>query len=196
MRPPSPVAATLLGLQRAGAFDALIVEPEGRRARVGVIFLHGYAGSFTVECWHFVRAARAIGALKVCPSMDASGEWWRPDGVAIVDATLRYMASRGVSRVVLAGLSNGAVGAHRIARRFAPRLAGLVLISGASAFGSSAGVPTLVVRGTDDALGRSAIREPEWSEFTIAGGHFVFLSRADAVRDAIARWLVTHVGAS
>ena len=138
---------TLLGRQRPEAFDALVIEPRGRSPKAAVVFLHGYAGSFTLECWMMAEAASSIDALTVCPSTGFSGQWWTRDGERSLRATLAYLDERGLSRPYLAGLSNGAVGASALAPRLARSLAGLVLIAGASPEGSTGGLPTLVVQG-------------------------------------------------
>jgi pimeloyl-ACP methyl ester carboxylesterase len=101
--------------------------------------------------------------------------------------------------VFLAGLSNGAVGASGLASSLAASLSGLILISGAPANGNNAGLPTLVVHGTDDALA-SAASARAFAERTHAtyqgfpGGHFVLLTRREEVRKAIADWLMAKLG--
>src|SRR5215472_11626073 len=102
---PSPVLDTLLGRQSAEAFDTIVIEPHGRPAKAAIVFLHGYAGSFTLECWMMAEAARAIDAVTVCPATGFDGKWWTPEGERTLRATLAYVATRGVGRVYLAGLS-------------------------------------------------------------------------------------------
>jgi hypothetical protein len=201
---PSPFFDTLLGRQTPGAFDTLVIEPrgEGRPAspvKTGVIFLHGYAGSYTLECWLVASAARAVGAVTVCPAKDFSGHWRGEAGEPIVRATLDYLHARGVRRVFLVGLSNGAVGASALAPRFVSSLAGLILISGAPAAGGNAGLPTLVVHGTEDpmasaAAARAFAARTQASYAGFDGGHFVFLVRRAEARAAIANWLMGQLG--
>jgi dienelactone hydrolase len=196
---PSPVLDTLFGRQTPAAFDTLVIEPRAETspdlpAKTGVIFLHGYAGSYTLECWLVARAARAIGAVTVCPATGFSGHWRGEAGERTLRATLDYLHARGIRRVYLAGLSNGAVGARALAPRFASALAGLILISGATASGDGAGLPALVVHGSDDTV-TSAEAARAFAARTHAtyagfdGGHFVLLVRRLETRDAIARWL-------
>jgi pimeloyl-ACP methyl ester carboxylesterase len=147
---PSPVLDTFLGRQSPDAFDAIVVEPRASSAKTALVFLHGYAGSFTLECWMMAEAARAIDAVTVCPATGFDGRWWTQDGERTLRATLAYLAGRGIARVYLAGLSNGGIGASKLAPRFASSLSGLVLISGASPDGSAARLPTLVVQGESD----------------------------------------------
>jgi hypothetical protein len=201
---PSPVFDTLLGRQTPGAFDTLVIEPRGEGrpaspAKTGVIFLHGYAGSYTLECWLVASAARAIGAVTLCPATDFSGHWRGEAGEQIVRATLAYLHARGIRRVFLAGLSNGAMGASALAPRFASSLAGLMLISGAPASGGNAGLPTLVVHGTDDpmasaAAARAFAARTHASYAGFDGGHFVLLVRRAETRAAIVNWLMGQVG--
>jgi hypothetical protein len=201
---PSPVLDTFLGRQGPTAFDALIIEPRaepkpGVPMKFAVLFLHGYAGSFTLECWLVARAAREIGALTVCPATDFSGNWRGETGERIVRASLDYLNGRGIKRVFLAGLSNGAVGASALAPRFASTLEGLILISGAPAFGGNAGLPTLVVHGTRDSL-TPALAARAFAERTHAtfagfdGGHFVLLTKRVEAREAIVAWLMQRTG--
>jgi hypothetical protein len=201
---PSPVFDTLLGRQAPGAFDTLVIEPHATTspappAKTGVIFLHGYAGSYTLECWLLARAARTIGAITVCPATDFSGHWRGEAGEQIVRATIDYLHARGVRRVFLAGLSNGAMGASALAPQLASSLAGLILISGAPALGGNGGLPTLVVHGSDDpmasaASARAFAARTHASYAGFDGGHFVLLVRRAEAREAIASWLKGQVG--
>jgi pimeloyl-ACP methyl ester carboxylesterase len=194
---PSPVLDTVLGRQSAAAFDALFVDPRagaGAEASAGValVFLHGYGGSFTLECWLAAAAARTIGAVTVCPSIGVSGHWGSRQGERTLRATLDYLRGRGIGRVYLAGLSNGAAGASALAPRFASALAGLILISGAPAGGTDGGLPTLVVEGERDrgaAAARAFVAHTHARYVGLDGGHFVLLTRRAEARAAIAGWL-------
>jgi hypothetical protein len=191
---PSPALDTLVFRQRPEAFDALIVEPHERPAQAALVFLHGYAGSFTLECWMIAEAARAISAVTVCPSTGFAGQWWTPDGERTLRATLTYLETRGIRSVYLAGLSNGGVGASLLAPRFARSLAGLILISGVSSEGSTGGLPALVVHGEGDPM-MSALAAHAFAARTgvtyagFDGGHFVMMVQRAEVRDALGKWL-------
>ena len=160
-----------------------------------MVFLHGFAGSFTLECWLVARAADAIGAITVCPATGFSGRWSDRDGERTLRATLDFLRARNIRRVYLAGLSNGAAGAAALAPRFAGSLAGLILISGAPAAGPAAGLPALVVHGDRDPMASAALpraRMPRQHHARYAGfdaGHFVLLTHRDEARAAIASWL-------
>ena len=147
----SPFARTYLKLQRPGAFDAVIIEPDDNQPpQIGFIFLHGFTGNFTMPCWLVAQAVRTNHALTVCPSVGWKGDWWTPDGEATLRATIDYLHQRGLSRIVLTGLSNGAVGASELAYKLTSDIAGLILISGASLDAKDSGLPVLVLAGTYD----------------------------------------------
>ena len=118
----------------------------------------------------------------------------RRDGERTLGATLDYLHARGIRRVYLAGLSNGAAGASALAPRFAPSLAGLILIPGAPAAGTAAGLPALVVQGEHDpmasaAAARAFAARAHASYVSLDGGHFVLLMQRARTRDTIAGWL-------
>jgi pimeloyl-ACP methyl ester carboxylesterase len=201
---PSPVLDTFLGRQTPAAFDTLIIEPRAIPKpsvpmKFGVLFLHGYAGSYTLECWLVARAAREIGALTVCPATDFSGDWRGPAGERIVRASLDYLHRRGIERIFLAGLSRGAIGASALVPRLAASFEGLLLLSGAPAGGESGGLPTLVVHGSEDtmtpvAAARAFVERHKASYTELAGAHFVLLTRRTEAREAIVKWLMQRTG--
>jgi pimeloyl-ACP methyl ester carboxylesterase len=101
--------------------------------------------------------------------------------------------------VYLAGLSNGAAGASALAPKFASSLAGLILISGAPAGGTYAGLPTLVVQGEHDpmaspAAARAFATRTHATYVSFDGGHFVLVMQRARTRDAIASWLRQQEG--
>lgn len=196
---PTPLTATYLGLQRPDAFDTVIVEPTGdgcRRRDTALVFLHGYAGNVALICWLVAGAAREHGAATYCPSVGFAGDWWSTSGARTLAATLSHLRARGVRRVFLAGLSNGGRGASVLAPRFRREVAGVMLISGLSRRAGPPGMPLLLVHGRADPgvpagvarryLQRAGSRA---THVTIAGDHFVLLTREQRVRQAIARWL-------
>jgi pimeloyl-ACP methyl ester carboxylesterase len=191
---PSPVVDTSLLRQSAEAFDTLVIEPP-EQPRAGVVFLHGFAGSFTLECWLIAKAAREIGAVTVCPAVGFTGHWWEPQGVETLRETIAYLHARGVRKLYLAGLSNGAFAAEELVPRFASEFRGLILISGSPRRGGNGGLPTLVVQGEHDA---NALPGKEFAELVhgtyagFDGGHFVMVMKRKEVLPTIARWLRTH----
>jgi pimeloyl-ACP methyl ester carboxylesterase len=191
---PSPVMDTAFGRQRPDGFDTLVFEAPERASGAAVVFLHGFGGSFRLECWLVAGAARAIDAVTVCPATALSGRWSARDGERTLGATLDYLHARGIRRVYLAGLSNGATGASALAPKFASSLAGLILISGAPAGGKYPGMPALVVQGEHDpmasvASARAFATRTHATYVSLDGGHFVLLMQRTRTRDAIAGWL-------
>ena len=196
----TPAISTWLGLQSPESFDTVVITPEKPSPDTAVVMLHGYAGNFTVYCWQMARAARAISARTVCPSVGPAGDWWSADGARTLERTLVWLRSQGIRRVYLAGLSNGAVGAHVLGGRAMPagiELRGLVLISGAEARASAPRVPILLVQGTRDTMMPARIarnvatrlgRRGTW--FEVDSGHFAFLDHHEACEQAIATWLL------
>jgi pimeloyl-ACP methyl ester carboxylesterase len=196
----TPAAATWLGLQSPEDFDMVVIPPEGPNPpEAAVVALHGYTGNFAVYCWQLSRAARAISALTVCPSVGPLGDWWSRQGEETLKNTLAWLERRGIRRVYLAGLSNGGVGASVLAGRLAhstPELRGLLLISGASRVAEAPRVPVLLVQGQHDSM-FPARRMRAFAEragklatsVEIDSGHFAFLDHAEECERAIASWL-------
>jgi hypothetical protein len=196
----TPAVATYLGLQSSKSFDTLVISPlDGSTPKSAVVFLHGYAGNFAVYCWQMARAAQAISALTVCPSVGPKGDWWSPQGQRTLEATLDWLAAKGVRRVYLGGLSNGGAGASVLVNQVShPRieLRGLMLVSGAWSEAPVPRVPTLLVQGTRDTMmptrSMRALAERIGSRATyveVDSGHFAFLDRHAECERAIAAWL-------
>jgi dienelactone hydrolase len=194
--PLSPALTTYLGQQHPEKFDALFAQPSSADSKTGIIFLHGFGGNFTLQCWLIAEAGSRIGATTLCPSTDPSGQWWQEQGLAILQESLNYMKQRGVKRIYLAGLSNGGIGSSRLADRFKNDLAGLILISGADPNATMTGLPVLVISGRDDERIPISLMEQyvsaAGSEATYVpfdGDHFLLLKQSDQVQDVIIHWL-------
>lgn len=196
--PLSPFLTTYLNQQSPTAFDALIAEPSGGAAPSrAVIFLHGFGGNFTLQCWLIAHAAEQVGALTICPSTSPAGDWWSATGQAILQQTLTYLRGRGIQRIYLAGLSNGGIGASRLASSLGTDIAGLILISGADPSAPVTGLPVLVVQGTDDERIPASMVEryvaavgASGTYMLLEGDHFVMLKRAEEIQQAIVEWLL------
>jgi pimeloyl-ACP methyl ester carboxylesterase len=190
---PSPFAATYLGLQRPGASDAIEFMRDGDAA---VVFLHGSAGNFTMSCWLFARAASRAGMSTTCPSTTWVGDWWSHPGEKIVRESIASLRARGKKRIYLAGLSNGGIGASRLAPRLADeKIAGLVLVSGAAPDATSAHVPTLVVQGRGDTqvpatVCRAYATRANAKYVELDAGHFALLVEREKAQRAITEWLL------
>ena len=195
---PSPFAGTYLGLQRPGASDAIEFMRDGDTA---VVFLHGSAGNFTMSCWLFARAASQAGASTTCPSTSWVGDWWSRDGEKIVRESIASLRARGKKHIYLAGLSNGGIGASRLAPRLADEdIAGLILVSGAAPDARSANLPALVVQGRADAQVSAAVvhayaTRANAKYVELDAGHFALLVERDKARRAITEWLRAQVSA-
>lgn len=196
---PSPFLRTYLRQQQPAAFDTVIIEPE-QPAQSGVIFLHGFAGNFTMSCWLFARAVQSLRMVTTCPSVGWKGDWWTADGEATLRATLDYLHGSGLKRIYLAGLSNGAVGASELAYKLTDQVAGLILISGASPDARDSGLPVLVISGTQDErmpidlMRAYADRMGSNATFVeFEADHFMLAKQNEAVRAAIESWLRQHI---
>ena len=158
-------------------------------------------GNFTLSCW-LLRARRRESGHGDDVSIDDVGRRLvvgvgREEFVRDAIASLR---ARGKTRIYLAGLSNGGIGASRLAPRLADeKLAGLVLVSGAAPDARASTVPTLVLQGRNDTQVSAAVvhayasrSHAKYVEYT--AGHFVLLVDRDHVAAAITDWLVRTDG--
>ncbi len=190
---PSPVVATYSGLEAPGQCDVLeLGDIEGSTGVV--VFLHGYAGSFTLPCWVVSLAAADAGFATVCPATRWVGDWWSADGEATLRETVGRLHARGVRRIVLAGLSNGGVGASLLAARMRGTFDGLIVISGASPAALLPHAPVLAVQGAHDAqISASVVRayaaRVGGQYISLDSGHFALLLREEDARRAITSFL-------
>jgi pimeloyl-ACP methyl ester carboxylesterase len=197
---PSPVLATYLGLERASAFDLVLVDvdPRGPAADAALVFLHGFGGGFDLPCWQLARAVGPLGVATVCPAIGWQGDWASPGGEATLRRTLEVLRARGIERVVLAGLSNGGLGASELAPRMQGAFVGLVLVSGAERRAPPAGVPTLVLHGRHDTMtsfdDARAYAERTGARFVdLDAGHFAMLVRGAEVDRAIREFVAARL---
>lgn len=191
---PSPIVRTSLGLQTKNGYDVIEIVSPSPQTHSAVLFLHGYGGNFTLQCWAVARASKIANATTFCPSTRLWGDWWRGDGPAIVDDMLQKLAARGFDRIVLAGLSNGGLGASALAPRFKSRIVGLLLISGAMSGAPAAGVPTIAFEGSRDGMMPPSVVK-NYAENTGAsyveldGTHFLLLEKLDVMTPKMAAFL-------
>jgi pimeloyl-ACP methyl ester carboxylesterase len=198
---PSPILSTYLSLQKPAAFDAVVIEPAGEQAAsTGVIFLHGFMGNVSVQCWQIARAVEQIGAVTVCPSTDWVGDWWQPQGKAIVQATFSYLREQGIQRIYLGGFSNGGNGVGSLVSALAdePGLQGLFFIAGMRNPQDvrKTGLPVLVIQGTNDERmsvegARRFVQEvgPQATYAELQADHFLIMKQPQPVQEAISAWL-------
>jgi pimeloyl-ACP methyl ester carboxylesterase len=201
---PSPFLSTYLNLQRSTAFDAIIVEPETmRHPDTAVIFLHGYMGNVTAQCWEIAQAIGKFGAVTICPSTDWTGQWWQPEGEAILQATFRYLREQGIENFYLGGFSNGGFGISRLVSTISKEdgLRGLFFINGISDGTSirETGLPVLIIQGAqDERVPAQHVRQvagvigDSGTYVEVEGDHFMIMKQPKAVQSAMTNWLETH----
>ncbi|HEX7600596.1 MAG TPA: hypothetical protein VF316_03280 [Polyangiaceae bacterium] len=196
---PSPVMATYLGLQGKDAYDDIEIG-DAARANGVVVFLHGSAGGFTLPCWEVSQAATRANLATVCPSTGWLGDWWSAQGEAIVRATVADLRARGVKHLILAGLSNGGIGASRLLPRMPGTFEGFIAISGAAPDAPAPGIPVLALQGRNDAQVSASVVHAycmraggHYVEYD--GGHFALLLHEKEAVDAMAAWLTVRVPA-
>jgi hypothetical protein len=189
---PSPVLPTYLGLEGQIATDVLAfdaaAEPMQGDHRATFV-----GGSFTLPCWQLARAVATVGFRTRCPALGPKGDWWSADGEAVLRAEVHALRGSGVSRVVLLGLSNGAVGAARLAPKMRGEIHALVLVSGATP-AAAPGVPVLVLQGHVDAMmpaavGRAYATAHGGTYVELEGGHFALLLQRERAMAELTSWL-------
>ena len=186
----TPAIATYLGMQSSETFDLVEFNVEQQSKRV-VIFLHGYAGNFAMQCWHFANAVKEIPTY--CPSVGPRGYWKDRQGYQTLRKTIALAKRHGAREIILAGLSNGASGASGLINKFPPStFYRLILISGLTPRATPPKTKVLAICGNNDAPYR---RIKRWSTHrrvtlrTLNGGHFIFLSEYPAVKRLIREYL-------
>jgi pimeloyl-ACP methyl ester carboxylesterase len=185
----TPVLSTLLGLDNEDANNAILVRSTQQAPTLGVIFLHGYAGNFAFQCLEIAAAVAPLSAEVICPSDHFVGRWSDPAALRIIDSSIAILRARGAQRIVLVGLSNGAIGASRHADEL--DINALVLISGVSSRAPTPRVPTLLLQGRSDAMvSTSRVRawaraHPRVRYVELPGTHFVLIEQRAAMRRAM-----------
>ena len=195
--PLSPFLTTYLNQQHLNEFDAIVAEPASQTSpKRGIIFLHGFGGNFTLQCWLIAEAGYSIDAITVCPSTGVSGAWWNAQGQSILDETFAYLRQRGVERIYLTGLSNGAIGASKLANRYKNDVEGLILISGADPNAEITELPVLLLHGKHDERIPTSLMDQYASVagskatyHLFEGDHFLLLKQVDQVQQVMIDWL-------
>jgi pimeloyl-ACP methyl ester carboxylesterase len=198
---PSPLIGTYLNLQGTNHFDAVVIGPEiNHPPEFALVFLHGYMGNVTAQCWEIAQAVKSFDAVTVCPSTGWRGDWWQPQGQNILQATFEHLREQGVQKFYLGGFSNGGISIGRLAPQLKKEkgLSGLILIDG---FDNSAGIketglPILLLQGTQDervpaSYGRQIAEEigDPGSYVEVDGDHFLIMKQPLLVQHTIADWL-------
>lgn len=198
---PSPLLSTYLNLQRPSHFDAVVIEPEiDPLPKFAVVFLHGYMGNVTAQCWEIAQAVKVFGAVTICPSTNWTGAWWEPEGQAILQETFKYVRSRGIEKFYLGGFSNGGISINRLVYQLKDEkgLAGLIFIDGIFDGKSirDANLPVLVIQGTrDERIPVESVRPVvediggQTTYVELDADHFLIMKQPSRVQYAIAKWL-------
>ena len=164
-----------------------------------MIFLHGYMGNVTAQCWEIAQAVQKIGAVTVCPSADWTGQWWDAQGQAILQATFRYLRGQGREKFYVGGFSNGGFGISRIVSTLAEEdeIRGLFFINGVSEAASirETGIPVLIIQGAQDervpATQVRTIAETLGDRATyveLQGDHFMIIKQPEPVQQTLGAW--------
>ncbi len=198
---PSPLVSTYLNLQGANHFDAVVVEPKtSHPPEFALVFLHGYMGNVTAQCWEIAQAVKSFDAVTVCPSTGWRGDWWQPQGQAILQATFEHLREQGIQKFYLGGFSNGGISMGRLASKLKDEkgLAGLIFIDGMeNGVGiREIGFPVLILQGLQDERIPAAYAQQFAEEMgdlgtyvEVDGDHFLIMKHPLLVQNAIADWL-------
>lgn len=130
--------------------------PEGKTQVPCLVFLHGFGGQLSLYLHGMVGSelGREVGI--VAPVLDNFGIWWSAKGMDLVSRTLDDLPEQcDTKRVVLVGVSNGAIGASAMLAqpKIRSRLAATVLLSGAGSVNKDAaleGARVLAIAGRND----------------------------------------------
>jgi len=198
---PSPFVSTYLNLQGPTQFDTVIIKPEiNHPPDFAVVFLHGYMGNVTAQCWEIAQAVKNFDAITICPSTGWEGDWWQPRGQAILQSTFEYLRDQGIQKFYLGGFSNRGISIGRLASQLKDEkgLSGLILIDG---FDNSAGIrelglPVLILEGLQDerippTYARQIVEEigDLGTYVEVNGDHFLIMKQPSLVQNAILKWL-------
>jgi hypothetical protein len=151
----SPFVSTYLNLQGSTHFDAIVIEPEiDHPPEFALVFLHGYMGNVTAQCWEIAQAIKNFGAVTVCPSTGWRGDWWQPQGQAILQSTFEYLREQRIQKFYLGDFSNGGFSISRLASQLKNEkgLGGLIFIDGIDNGTDirETGLPVLILQGAQD----------------------------------------------
>ena len=177
-----------------------------------LMFLHGSGGNFKSYTWLLSKIANEHGMVLIAPSC-GFGNWEEPRATQMVIAALEDVAkvqALDMSRVHLAGLSNGSLGVSRIAASSeAARFRSLIFLSpvcDGEALESAAftehwhGRPLLVISGEEDdrvpisyvkqcvEVMRKANASVHFSAYPQAN-HFLFFSHREQCLRELSEWL-------
>lgn len=176
----------------------------GRAIDEGDAAVWGARIAFAAEMFHDPDVPLVPNALiegysemRATEGDSSRADWWTPDGERIVRETMRLAAARGLQRIVLAGLSNGAIGAARLAPRMRGSFVGLVFVSGAPTDAAAPNVPVLAIHGRHDAMASvasvrsyAALHHDKYVD--LDAGHLALLLRREESLRALRDWLAAR----
>lgn len=178
-----------------------------------LLFLHGSAGNFKSYTWVWSQFAEDHKLALIVPSY-GFGNWGRAestDHILPILEDAQQVASIDLSRIYLAGLSNGGLGVSKLAYDMPNRWQGLIFISpvmdtdrtDSEVFQQSwAGRAVFIATGTADnriplqyVRNRVAILEEggvevDYIEYE-GEDHFLFFSQSDHIFQELSEWLAT-----
>lgn len=196
---PSPILSTYLNLQQPDGFDAVIIQPQ-EQPTFGVIFLHGFMGNVTAQCWEIAQPVKELGGVTVCPSTEWTGQWSKPRGHEILKRTFEHLRKQGITRFYLGGFSNGGFSIGRLTSELSAEsgLVGLFFIDGFTN-GTSVrglGLPVLMIEGAQDERVPPAMARQFAAEVgdlgtyvEIDSDHFLIMKKPEEIQNIIRRWL-------
>jgi pimeloyl-ACP methyl ester carboxylesterase len=203
---PSPVISTYLNLQAPDAFDAIVIKPDvALHPDTAVIFLHGYMGSVTAQCWEVAGAVGEFGAVTVCPATEWRGRWREPAGAAILKATVQYLRQQRIEKFYLGGYSNGGYGISMLVSEISREdgLKGLFFIDGIDngAGIRDTGLPALIIQAAqDERVSTEWVRQTaeiigdQGTYVEVDGDHFMIMKQPEYVQRALRDWLESLTG--
>ncbi len=157
-------------------------------------------GNVTAQCWEIAQAVQKFGAFTVCPSTSWTGEWWQPQGQAILQNTFEYVRRRGIQKFYLGGFSNGGFSISRLASQVGNEkgLSGLFFINGIydGASIQATGLPVLIIQSVQDervpvAETRKVVEAigDTGTYLEMDGDHFIIMKRPSLIQGALVKWL-------
>ena len=169
--------------------------PPGPGKKPCLVFLHGFGGELSLYLHAIATSQLGREFVVVAPVLDNFGIWWSSRGIDVVNRTLDSLPPEAdPDRVILVGVSNGAIGASALLAQplIRSRVAATVLLSGAGNVDPGAslgGARVLAITGRNDPrmpldyIGRQAVAlraaGAEVDVVELDADHFLVLTNRD-----------------